>query len=210
MITVVIASYKYAHLAANCIESVLCQTVKPQKILVVDDAGGDNVSAVADIYGIECLTREENMGTVANFQDVLMNHVTTPKVMFLGADNWLRDDCLERIINVDADIVSTDLLITGEKRDVFANRVGAKDSLFGYRVWQFQKGEIDRANYIHGSSLYNADLAKSVGGYERGPNQNTEEDWMLWKKMLNAKATHIHVPEPLIYYRRHRNNFIKI
>jgi hypothetical protein len=41
MITVVISSYKYGHLAAHCIESVLCQTKKADKILFVDDGVGD-------------------------------------------------------------------------------------------------------------------------------------------------------------------------
>ena len=40
-ITVVIASYQYGHLAAHCIESVLCQSRKPDKILFVDDGVGD-------------------------------------------------------------------------------------------------------------------------------------------------------------------------
>ena len=46
MITVVISSYKYGHLAAHCIESVLCQTKKADKILFVDDAKKLLVSSV--------------------------------------------------------------------------------------------------------------------------------------------------------------------
>ena len=41
MLTVVVASYQYGHLAAHCIESLLSQTKAPDKILFVDDGVGD-------------------------------------------------------------------------------------------------------------------------------------------------------------------------
>jgi glycosyltransferase involved in cell wall biosynthesis len=37
MITLVIASYHYGHLAAHCIESILAQSKRPQRIIFVDD-----------------------------------------------------------------------------------------------------------------------------------------------------------------------------
>ena len=40
-ITVVIASCKYGHFAAHCIESILSQTVQPDEIFFVDDGVGD-------------------------------------------------------------------------------------------------------------------------------------------------------------------------
>ena len=36
MITIVIHSYKYGHLAGQCIESLLSQNYKPEKILFID------------------------------------------------------------------------------------------------------------------------------------------------------------------------------
>ena len=41
MITVVVSSYKYGHLAAHCVESLLSQSEKPERILFVDDCAGD-------------------------------------------------------------------------------------------------------------------------------------------------------------------------
>ena len=41
MITVVIASYGYGHLAAHCIESILSQSVPPARVLFVDDGAHD-------------------------------------------------------------------------------------------------------------------------------------------------------------------------
>lgn len=209
MITVVITSYKYGHLVSHAIESVLSQTKKPDKILVVDDGIGD-VKVHADRYGLECIERVKNMGVVANFQDILMNHIKTEKVMFLGADNWLRQDALELMTDSDADIVSSDMALTGENYYEYGRVRGCSEVVDGYLIWRLGHGDITKGNYIHGSSVYNVDLAKKVGGYSRGHGTNAEEDWQLWRKMLAAKATHEHIPDYLLFYRRHKANFNKV
>ena len=71
-ITVVIASYQYGHLAAHCIESVLCQSRPADKILFVDDGVGD-CNHLPKIYPeVEYVLRDINMGTAKNFHDMLM------------------------------------------------------------------------------------------------------------------------------------------
>ena len=208
MITVIIANYKYKHLLSQCIDSVISQTRKPDRILVIDD-NSEDISDVCNKYGVEYIIRKDNLGTVENFRQAF-NEVTTDKVMFLGADNWLRLDALELMDKEDADIVSSDISLCGTELDTFRQALNTeyKD---GYHIWRFKEGNIEKGNYIHGSSLYNVEIAKKVGGYERNKDsKNTEEDWMLWRKMLRAGAKHKHIKEPLLYYRRHEDNFIKI
>ena len=206
MIQVNIISYGYAHLVAQAIESVLSQTKKPERILVVDDGKHDGVENIAKRYPVEVLIREKNLGIVDNFQDVLMNHTFSDKVMFLGADNWLRPDALEKM-DTGTDIISSDIALFGEDTDKFRNglKTEYKD---GFYIWRFEKGNIETGNYIHGSSLYDVKKAKEAGGYKRNEqSKNTEEDWMLFREMMRREAVHSHVPEPLLFYRRHKENF---
>lgn len=203
MITVVIASYKYGHLAAHCIESLLAQTKKADKILFVDDGIGD-CNHLPKLYpNIEYIMRETNLGTVANFQDML-NRVETDKCMFLGADNWLRADTLELLDKNNTDIVTYDIVITGELSHKFSHY--HKNEITPYQgdfYWS-------RKLVHHGSMLYNTNLAKKVNGYAiNSGGVNSEEDWVLWNRMISAKATISHVNEGLLYYRRHNENFIK-
>ena len=204
MITVVIASYRYGHLAAHCIESVLCQTKKADRILFVDDGVGD-CNHLPKLYpSIEYVMRENNLGTVANFQDML-NRVETDRCLFLGADNWLRADTLELLDKNNTDIVTYDLVITGELSHKFSHY--HKNEITPYQgdfYWS-------RKMVHHGSMLYNTNLAKKVGGYAINPGGvNSEEDWVLWNRMISAKASISHVNEGLLYYRRHKENCIKI
>ncbi len=211
-ITVVIVGYNYGHLVAHAIDSVLSQTVLPKRILAVDDASDDGMCETASRYGVDVMKREKNMGTLDNFNDILMNHIFTEYVMYLGADNWLRPDALELMSNVDADIVSSDMYITGS--DVASARAGMKtEKKHGYYIWRMRSlhGKINRSNFIHGSSLYNANIAKKFG-YKAIRKTETgkrlHEDWGLWRQMiLLGKATHEHIDEPLLYYRRHKFNF---
>ena len=210
MLTVCIMSYKYGHLASHAIESVLAQTRKPDEILLVDDGVAD-CRDVAKRYGIMLIEREKNRGIVDNFNNILFEAVTTDRVMFLGADNWLRPDALERMMEIDADIVSSEIALFGTEADRFAKIVGAIESRDGFTIWRMHNDrDINSTNYIHGSAIYNVELARSVGGYIRGEGVNSDEDHMLWKKMLKAGASYGHVCEPLLYYRRHVGNFQKI
>lgn len=218
MITVCIMSYRYGHLIAQAIESILSQTQLPSHVVIVDDGVGD-VAPVAQKYiadfrqlGIETIMvdRERNLGIVDNFNDILINSVHTPRVIFLGADNYLRPDALEILSKVKADIVSYDIALFGAEAVKFAAVAGATEVKDGYHIWRFSKGDINLENYIHGSSLYNAEIAKRYGYKASGNFLYSEEDWMLFRAMLAGGASHVHVPEPLLFYRRHKMNFYPI
>jgi glycosyltransferase involved in cell wall biosynthesis len=202
MITVVIASYRYGHLASHCIESILCQTRKADRILFVDDGAGDCNHLPILYPSIEYIMRDNNMGTVDNFQDML-NRVNTDRCMFLGADNWLRADALDLLDKNKTDIVTYDIVVTGELRNNILERHGHEmNNYFGDYYWS-------RKLVHHGSMLYNTDIAKTVGGYASSGGVNSEEDAVLWERMLTLNASVSHVEEGLLYYRRHKENFIK-
>ena len=76
---------------------------KPEKILFVDDGVGDCKHLPSLYPEVEYIFRETNLGTVANFQDML-ERVQTEKVLFLGADNWLRSDTIEILNKTEEDI----------------------------------------------------------------------------------------------------------
>lgn len=184
--TAVIASYKYGHLAAQAIESVLNQTVKFDRVMFVDDGIGD-CKRLKQIYPeVEFILRKQNVGVVDNFNDML-SRVETDRVMFLGADNWLDHNTLELTSASSADIVS-------------------------YNAWFVQDGPyvMWTPGVPHGSSLYNVAKAREVGCYESSGNDHAEEDSVLFAKMRANGATFEVINHPLLYYRwRHRLNYNK-
>ena len=203
MITVVIASYKYGHLAAHCIESLLSQTIQPARILFVDD-GGFDCNHLPSLYpDIEYLLRQENLGVVANFQDIL-SKINTEYVLFIGADNWLRSDAIGLLSNASTDIVTYDIVVTGELKEEILLRVpGETQPYQGDLYW-------DRQEQHHGSMMYRTAFGQKIGyqkRYEDGAHP--QEDWNLWDKMIEQGATVASLKEGLLFYRRHRENFLK-
>lgn len=202
MITVVIASYRYGHLAAHCIESLLSQTKSPARVLFVDDGVGD-CEHLPNLYpSVEYVLRPENLGVVDNFQDML-SRVETEYVLFIGADNWLRSDSIELLSGATTDIVTYDIVVTGELKDEILTRVpGQTQPYLGDFYW-------DREDQHHGSMLYRTALGKEIGYQNRFVNAHPQEDWNLWDKMMAQGASVASIKEGLLFYRRHRENFLK-
>lgn len=204
MITVVISSYKYGHLAAHCIESILSQSKQPERILFVDDCAGD-CSHIHKLYPqIEYSENPENYGTVKNFQNML-DKVTSKYCMFIGADNWLRSDAIESFYKtidlVNPDIITYDMIMTGEMKDTRIKY--HMDEIERYQGDYYWKREYKH----HGSMVYRTEMAKSVGGYTKyNDSHQTLEDLSLWNKMVNANAKVCYVNSGLLYYRHHREN----
>lgn len=184
-LTVNIMSYKYGHLAAQAIESVLSQTLMPDEIRFYDDAAGDCGHLSAIYPEVDFILRPENLGVVDNFNSALAR-TGTDRVIFLGADNWLVPEAAEKCLQHKEDIVSYDAWKVGN---------GANE------YWEL----IDRA---HGSAMYNVAMAKRFMYAPAADSSRTEEDTVLFSKMRQNGATLHIIREPLLMYRwRHRRNF---
>lgn len=202
-ITVAIASYRYGHLAAHCIESLLAQTVAPSRVIFVDDGAGDCAHLPKIYPWMEFILREENLGVAGNFQDIL-NRIDTEYALFIGADNWLRSDAIELLLAQEADIVTYDIMVTGILRNEISRR--HPDEI---KPWQ---GDFywSRKGGHHGSMMYRTHLAKKFGYANRVEGSPyPEEDLNLWNKMRADGATVAHIEQALLYYRRHPENFLK-
>ena len=152
---------------------------------------------------IEYVLRDKNLGVVDNFQDML-SRVKTEYVLFVGADNWLRSDAIELLSKASADIVTYDVIVTGELKE---------DILMRLPIQAFpHQGDLywSRQEQHHGSMMYRTVLGQKIGykkRYEDGAHP--QEDWNLWDKMLEQGATVASLKEGLLFYRRHRENFLK-
>ena len=173
MITVVIASYGYGHLAAHCIESILSQTVLPARTLFVDDGAHDCLHLEGLYPEIEFIHRQKNLGTVANFQDMLLR-VETEYVMFIGADNWVRSDTIELLSKEKADILKA----VGAEVIVCPTNVAPEDPNSYYSVAKRLAKEVPHS--FHCNQYDN--LANRLAHYEStGPE--------IWEQ-TEGKITH--------------------
>lgn len=195
-ITVIIPCYNYASFVGEAIESALNQTLKPQRIVVIDDGSTDESTKVIERYkkqGIELITKS-NEGVVAT-KNVGIGLSMTTWTVFLDADDVLEPNYLEsvykRALSGRYDIVYTDMRYFGAKDGVhIAGR---------YNFTRLLKG-----NYIHNSALIATRYLKEVNGY-KDAMRGGYEDWELYITLAEAGAKYAYVPKPLLRYRQHEN-----
>ncbi|QWE22223.1 hypothetical protein FD975_08095 [Polynucleobacter sp. AP-Jannik-300A-C4] len=103
-----------------------------------------------------------------------------------------------------SDIVTYDIVVTGELKEEIHDRVPGETVPYqGDLYW-------DREGKHHGSMMYRTELAQKIGYKRRyADGVHAQEDWNLWEKMLEQGASVSSLKEGLLYYRRHRENFLK-
>ncbi len=213
-VSLIIANYNYGRFAAEAIESALHQTVLPEEILFIDDCSVDNSMEIAERYKdrIRIVRNERNLGIVANFNKAV-SLTNGEYICFLGADNRLRSDYVEKCklaldTHPEAAIAYTDVALFGPRAEVLAQRVGATSAagtadVFLWRFVDFTeetRRSLAQNNFIHGSSMYRRKAFEQVGGYKdsAGP-----EDHHLFVRMVNAGWSAVHCAEFLLEYRQH-------
>jgi len=219
-VSVIVANYNYGRYLPEAIESVLRQTLPPDEILIIDDCSTDNSAEIIKRYSDLARTEinKTNLGIVENFNKAV-SLTTGDYVAFLGADNRMRSDYVERCkLALDRETAAaaayTDMSIFGPLSSQLAAKVGAmrmsESRVDGSEVylWRFADATPDvlanfeQHNFVHGSSMYRRAAFDAVGGYQKNDGP---EDHNLFLRMHRAGWGLTRVSEPLIEYRQHSN-----
>ncbi len=217
-VAVIIPNYNYRNFVAEAIESVLAQTIPPDEVLVIDDCSLDGSEEVIQRYAerVRFVRNDHNLGIVENFKKAV-GLTTSTYIAFLGADNRMRSDYIERCKAIldrsqAIGVVYTDMLLFGSRAKLLADSIGAAQvgecivERSPIYLWRFPEptdevlGNFEKLNFIHGSSMYRRQGYDEVGGYRatKGP-----EDHDLFKRMLHKGWLAKRCPYPLIEYRQH-------
>lgn len=201
---VVIPSYNYGRFLAEAAESVLRQTVLPDRILIIDDASDDDtpvIGAVLQQAHSDLITfhrNDTNMGIVPTFNKAV-EMIDTDYVVFLGADNRFAanyvEGCAEQL---DADpqvgVVYTDFALFGPRAPIVHGQFPASlqgnnvDDAFWWIHFPESPDEVRRVmaageNVIHGSSMFRRQAWLQSGGYQH--TGDLPEDFDLFRRMLD-------------------------
>lgn len=217
-VAVIVANYNYRPYVAEAIESVLAQTMAPDEILVIDDCSTDGSEEVIARYSrqVRFVRNENNLGIIGNFNKAVAL-TRSSYIAFLGADNRMRSDYVERCKAMldgapDAGCVYTDMLIFGSRAQLLADRVAAERIAVSacdnhpIFLWRFPEptpetvAAMSSKNFIHGSSMYRRSAFDEIGGYRQS---ETAEDHDFFTRMLDSGWGAVHVPQALIEYRQH-------
>ncbi|MBD5227188.1 MAG: glycosyltransferase family 2 protein [Bacteroidales bacterium] len=114
-ISIVIPVFNRAHLIGRTLDSIVAQTIPPERVIIVDNNSTDDLTAVIDDYKrrqlpfeLDLLTEEKQGASAARNRG--LRAVSTPYLLFFDSDDVMRSDHIETVWSAftrepDADLV---------------------------------------------------------------------------------------------------------
>ncbi len=218
-IGVAIPCYNYGSYLVEAIQSVLNQTRPVDKILIIDDGSSDNTQEIARVYverykHIEFIRHEKNRGIIPTFNRAIKT-LNTDYVCLLGADNRFMSNYIEEATRVlDSDesvgIAYTDFALFGPLASSMFSRFPKdhRGESIDHKIYPVHFPEftperakkIEKANFIHGSSVYRKSIFDAVGGYKES---KTAEDHDLFTRIIKTGWAAGKAQNTFLEYRQH-------
>jgi glycosyltransferase involved in cell wall biosynthesis len=203
-VSVVIPAYNAAATIGQALESVFRQSLQDIEVIVVNDGSTDGTPRVLAGYGerIRVLTKV-NEGKPAAARNLAVREARGELVAFLDADDWWRDDKLERQVAVfdkrpDVGLVYTaDATVDADGKTVSVNPCppGARGHIYEL---------LSIHNVMVGSSvMVRRQAILQAGGFDE--TLTSIENWDLWIRIAREWAVEC-IDEPLTLYRVHPGN----
>jgi hypothetical protein len=104
-VDVVVPCYRYGHYLRECVESVLGQSIRDVRVLIIDDASPDNTADVsADLVRedprVTFIRHSVNKGHIATYNEGLLDWAEAKYSLLLSADDYILPGALGRATNL--------------------------------------------------------------------------------------------------------------
>lgn len=202
LVTVVMAVHNGGVFLRGAIESILAQTYRDFRLLIVDDASTDDSRQIVRSYAdprIDQLALERNAGQTAALH-IGVRRARTPWIARMDADDYAAPSRLaEQMTAVERDPA---LRCVGTFAWIFRENPGMSEGLLERPV---DDEAIKRALYrstpmIHGSLLIHREAMLSVGGYEDRFRYSADRE--LYRRFV-PRFRCANIPTPLLGIRQH-------
>ncbi len=190
-VSVIIPTYKRAHLVERAIRSVLRQTFKSFEILVVDDGSADNTKSVVEAIGderIRYIRHDVNKGLPAT-RNTGIAAAKGSFIAFLDDDDQWKETKLQRQLEVirEYDAVLCGYISTRNRRNPRYSRTVVDSEVLRRGNIFAPSGLLARAS-VFDELRFDTELPRGVG-----------EDWDMYIRM-SQKYRIGYLGEPLLVY----------
>jgi glycosyltransferase involved in cell wall biosynthesis len=198
LVSVVLPTYKRAHLLGQAIRSVLDQTYANLELIVIDDNSPDGTAAVVQSFDdprIRYVKNDPNLklprALNRGFSQARGDYLT-----WTSDDNLMAPKAIEKMVGVlatrDCDFVYADYWLFSEQdaggRPLAPQHDHLPDTL-----------QLDKGNHIGACFLYTRKVYEVIGDYD--PELFLVEDYDYFIR-ASKRFRFCHIPEALYYFRR--------
>jgi glycosyltransferase involved in cell wall biosynthesis len=202
LISVIMACFNAASYVEEAISSVLRQTYSHIEVIVVDDGSQDDSPAIvkrlADIHPDHIRLKHLKHSGPYPARNLGLSHAHGDFVAFLDADDWWREDCLEKLLTT----------LQNEKADLSYcgwQNVGEHMLSPEPHVPPAYEKEDTVAAFLKSCPwpIHAALVRRSVLNAVEGFSERlfSSMDYDLWLRILAHTSNIVRVPEVLAYYR---------
>src|SRR5207245_576536 len=197
--SVLIPAHDEGDLIGEALKSCARQTIKPQRVLILDDNSSCNYEKiVASIYPqAEIVRSNQRRGKALNITENVQK-LNSDYVFVLDADSSVESDYMERILaNAPFDVASGTVMPDSESTKVIYGRHRLVEYMYGQVVMKRAFNLMGSPNIAGCFAVYKTDLLKSFGF----PSRTVTEDLDLCWGVLEKRGRVLYVPEARGYTR---------
>ena len=208
-LNVVMAVKNDSKFLSQSIESILKQTYKDYKFLIVDDFGSKKVKKILEHYRkkdqrIKIIKNKKNIGLTKS----LIRAINSSKSKFIAridSDDYSHKDRLQKQINWINKSESRVLCGTNyyqiDKKNVF------KKKKLPCNHKDIKKNIIFKNCFVHSSTLFRLKAYKQAGGYNK--NIKYAQDYDLWSKLIHIGEV-CNIRDKLTFIRINENSISSV
>ncbi|WP_232696407.1 glycosyltransferase family 2 protein [Brevibacillus daliensis] len=214
LITVVIPTYNRAHMITKAIKSVVKQTCKEWRILILDDASTDHTNEIIQPFlqdsNIQYIQLEENRG-ISHVMNVALSHVKTSYMLQLDSDDWLSSKTLHHLYRqIKQDVHKSEerrpaLYYGNMKLCKLRNNTVQKSRMVLHRQFTDKYDFLRMTGYMIAPRCYRVAALKEVGGWDISDQYKgriMEDRRMILRLIERYPITHI--PKHLYHRTKHK------
>lgn len=184
-VTVIVPAYNEGASLADTIASVRAQTVRPERIIVVDDCSTDDTALVAASLGVTVVTPPANTGSKAGAQTFALAQVHTEFTIAIDADTTLAPDGIELLLRAfdDPSVAAACGTVLPRHVHTIWERGRYIEYLFAFGYYKQVQDQRGAPMISSGCfSMYRTDSLRAVGGWStRTLAEDMDLTWTLYE-----------------------------
>lgn len=194
LISVLIATYNQSQFLAECIDSLVSQTIpiSEVEVIVVNDGSTDNTISVLESYSgkLDRIISHQKRQGLASACNTGLKHTQGQYIVRVDSDDYLESNALEMLKTAarktpDADIITPAYWV-----------------LDGKKTTLLQTDPKNGFTWLAGGVLLNRESVVTAGGYR----DYYWEEYDLYLRMMEQGSEVSSISEPILYYRKHGGN----
>ena len=217
LVSVLMTNYNYGKYIEQAVNSVVAQTHGPLELIIVDDGSTDNSREAIERLKAEIGSRFSNgvlvvhktNGGLHSALNAGFQHVNGETALFLDADDMISPEYIAKATRLlwqkrqeGVGLVYTNSVMIHADgtlfRDLYGNAIEGKSA-------EFDAETLARYNYIPGNGVTLTDALRQIFPLDLNVEPGREKH-ARHLALVASGYKFLHIPEPLFFYRQHREN----